>query len=312
MSRVRCRPPRRAFTLIELLVVIAIIAILLGLLLPAVQRVRDSANRAACANNIKQIALACHMHHDQYQRLPATRKSSLAESPSWAWSILPYLGEKNLHDRWLPGQPYPGLDPSQVNNPNALGRASEHLSGVIPIYFCQSRSRGGIVTTPSFQQDPQACVLADSLIGASGDYAANVGTTGSDIIIVVRNAPPLVPNGPFVADKGIPFGQITDGLSNTLMIGEKHVPPYALGQWPLDCAIYDGHNPICNTRGGGPSLPLATSDLDAGWKFGSSHPGICQFAMCDGSVRCLSNTIDPGTLGLLAQRDDGLPIPVDY
>ena len=85
-----------------------------------------------------------------------------------------------------------------------------------------------------------------------------------------------------------------------------------MGLWPLDCAVYDGHNPICNTRGGGPSLPLANSDVDPGWKFGSAHPGICQFVMCDGSVRCLANTIDPGTLGLLAQRDDNLPIPVDY
>src|SRR5205814_10713643 len=75
--------------------------------------------------------------------------------------------------------------------------------------------------------------------------------------------------------------------SNTLMVGEKHVPPYALGYWPLDCAIYDGHNPICNTRGGGPSFPLAASDVDAGWKLdrkstrlNSSHLGISYAVFC--------------------------------
>src|SRR5262249_12127148 len=160
--------------------------------------------------------------------------------------ILPYLGENNLYQKWLPGQPYPGFDPAYSNDPANLARASEHMSGIVSVYFCRSRDRRGITTTSSFNQDPQACVLGDSLVGASGDYAANVGTTGSDIIIVVKNGPPLIPNGPFVADHGIPFAKITDGLSNTLMVGEKHVPPFALGLWPLDCAVYDGHNPICN------------------------------------------------------------------
>ncbi len=122
--------------------------------------------------------------------------------------------------------------------------------------------------------------------------------------------PPLQPNGPFEAVKGVPFARITDGLSNTLLIGEKHVPPFALSVPPLDCGMYDGHNPMCNTRGAGPLYPLAVAtQVDADWKFGSAHPGLCQFVFCDGSVRALATTISPDTLGLVAQRDDGQPIP---
>jgi prepilin-type processing-associated H-X9-DG protein len=117
------------------------------------------------------------------------------------------------------------------------------------------------------------------------------------------------PNGAFEAIQGVRFAQITDGLSSTILVGEKHVPPYAIGIPPLDCGMYDGHNPMCNTRGGGPLYPVASSQMDNGWKFGSAHPGLCQFVFCDGSVHALSNTIDPAILGLLAQRDDGQPIP---
>jgi prepilin-type processing-associated H-X9-DG protein len=152
--------------------------------------------------------------------------------------------------------------------------------------------------------------MATSLPSSAGDYAASLGTTALDTPLTSRNGSSLLPNGPFEAVKGIPFGQITDGLSNTLLVGEKHVPPFAIGVFPLDCGLYDGHNPTCNTRGAGPLHPLAVAtEVDDGWKFGSAHPGLCQFVFCDGSVRALVNTIDPGTLGLLAQRNDGQPIP---
>jgi prepilin-type processing-associated H-X9-DG protein len=150
-----------------------------------------------------------------------------------------------------------------------------------------------------------------SLPVSVGDYAASLGTTGIDSPVPLSKTLSLLPCGAFEAVKGVRFGQITDGLSNTLLVGEKHVPPYALGQWPVDCGIYDGHNPLCNTRGAGPLYPVAVSKLDSAWKFGSAHPGLCQFVFCDGSVHALVNTIDPAVLGLLAQRNDGQPIP-DY
>jgi prepilin-type processing-associated H-X9-DG protein len=129
--------------------------------------------------------------------------------------------------------------------------------------------------------------------------------------VQLGNSPGLPPNGVFQAVTGIRFAQITDGLSNTFLVGEKHVPRDQFGQYPWDCGLYDGHNPVCNTRAAGPGFPLAATYTDPGWKFGSYHPTLCQFVFCDGSVRVLSNTTDPVTLGLLAQRNDDQPIP-DY
>jgi prepilin-type processing-associated H-X9-DG protein len=152
----------------------------------------------------------------------------------------------------------------------------------------------------------QECCLPVS----AGDYAASLGTTALDTPLTFSDRPPQMPNGAFEAVKGVRLAQITDGLSNTLLIGEKHVPPFAIGNAPLDCGIYDGHNPMCNTRGAGPLYPLAAAtQTDDGWKFGSAHPSLCQFVFCDGSVHALVTTIDPATLGLLAQRNDGQPIP---
>jgi hypothetical protein len=151
-------------------------------------------------------------------------------------------------------------------------------------------------------------MLGDSLPGGVGDYAANLGTTGFDYI--PDDFVPA-PNGVFRAANPVRFREITDGLSNTLFVGEKHVPRNSEGAWPWDCGIYDGHNPACNTRGAGPNFPLAVVADDTGWKFGSRHAAHVFFVFGDGSVRPLLKTIDPVTLGLLAQRNDGMVIP-DY
>src|SRR5688572_4781515 len=98
---------RRGFSLIELLVVMAIIAILIGLLVPAVQRVRESAGRTQCANNLKQMALAAHLYHDAHKVLPPSRYAMM-EGQTWAWMLLPNLEQKALYDAWSPEDPYPG------------------------------------------------------------------------------------------------------------------------------------------------------------------------------------------------------------
>jgi hypothetical protein len=151
--------------------------------------------------------------------------------------------------------------------------------------------------------------LADAPPVSAGDYAASIGTTGFDSSVLLPNGTWLYENGIFRAVIGVRFAEVTDGLSNTLLVGEKHVPAGLEGGEPWDCGIYDGHNPACNTRPAGPAFPLAVSRNDTGWKFGGHHPGVCQFVFGDGSVHLLVNSIDPVTLGLLAQRNDGQVIP---
>jgi hypothetical protein len=142
-----------------------------------------------------------------------------------------------------------------------------------------------------------------------GDYAASIGAVGIDYPISGGGGRSLEPDGTFRAIRGVRFAEITDGLSNTLLVGEKHVPADSFDTYPWDCSLYDGHNPICSTRAGGPAFPIAQSASDPGWKFGSAHPNVVQFVFGDGSVRALMKSIDPNTLGLLANRFDGRPIP---
>ena len=144
-----------------------------------------------------------------------------------------------------------------------------------------------------------------------GDYAASIGTTGFDNTVSLAGSQPIFQNGAFRAVKGVRFAEITDGLSNTLLVGEKHVPLGFETLYPWDCGLYDGHNPICNTRAAGLAFPIATQREDDGWKFGSRHRHLCQFVFGDGSVHSLKTSIDPLTLGLLAQRNDSQVIP-DY
>src|SRR5262249_6576154 len=130
----------------------------------------------------------------------------------------------------------------------------------------------------------------DSPPGSLGDYGASIGTTGVDYPIVNASGVTLMPNGAFVYSKGVRFADISDGLSNTLLVGEKNVPPDSFGAYAWDCSLFDGHNAPCSTRAAGPGFPLAQSRYDDGWKFGSYHPSICQFVFADGSVRPLPNT----------------------
>ena len=108
---------------------------------------------------------------------------------------------------------------------------------------------------------------------------------------------------------GIRFEAITDGLSNTLLAGEKHVPLRHFGEGGLDSSLYNGQHYLSATRPAGPNAPLATRQTQSTWSFGSYHPGVCQFVLGDGSVRGIPVTIDPKILGLLANIADGEPVP---
>ena len=108
---------------------------------------------------------------------------------------------------------------------------------------------------------------------------------------------------------GVRFAEITDGLSNTLLVGEKHVPLKEFGRGPLDSSAYNGDYFLSHSRPAGPDFPLAQTMTERSAVFGSYHTVAVQFGFCDGGVRPLPRGINPTTLGLLASRNDGKVIP---
>jgi prepilin-type N-terminal cleavage/methylation domain-containing protein len=328
MANVRGSFGRRSgFTLIELLVVIAIIAILIALLLPAVQKVREASARTACANNLKQLGLACLNHHDSIGFLPPSRNllsyptelpeliDPNADEPdndedlggTWAVYVLPYCDQQNAFTLWN-NTFYPNGDALNPGGGNGghygVPYNDQNLTAqqtTVKTFFCPSRR--------SADTPPRLSILNGESAGALGDYACNTGTSGFDIY---HQGLKVIPNGTMrlgVSGQGIPLAYITDGTSNTIMLGEKHVQIGQFGKGTNDCCIYDGNFISCSSRGIGVSYPLVQSINDTAWAFGSYHPGICQFVFADGSVHILNNDIDPNILELLGCINDGLPIP---
>lgn len=316
---------RPGFTLIELLVVIAIISVLIGLLLPAVQKVREAAARMQCGNNLKQISLAIHNYHDTHTNLPPTR-TFWDGGVSWAVLILPQIEQDNFYRLWNIQRGYLEHSPS----------VRQHT---VKIFFCPSRRQPEITRQGSAS-------------GAAGDYAACAGdypeeTTldleGDTFPHVYYNGgqargammtptwQPYAPGVPtptplFAFKSRTSFSSITDGLSNTLLIGDKHVvqghqgeagPDKPVGTPPgappaFSGGLYGGDGSIyswsahCVTRVAGTYTPLARHSLEPfNLQFGSNHSGVCQFAFADGGVRSLATTISPAVLGALATRAGG-------
>jgi prepilin-type N-terminal cleavage/methylation domain-containing protein/prepilin-type processing-associated H-X9-DG protein len=281
MTVIRRRP---GFTLVELLVVIAIIAILIGLLLPAVQMVRVAAQGARCKNNLKQLGLAFHNYHTQFHAFP---------SGGWDWFTPPtYAG----------GRPLTGAQQQagwgfQIL-PFIEGDAAYNAGAVVAVatpnrlFFCPARRDPQTVT---YEDEYTPSLTGAMVTHALCDYAgSNWEGTG-----VLRQYTPTT------------MADVTDGTSLTLLIAEKRLNLADLGTGPPDdnegyTAGWD-EDVIRRT-----DVPPLKDFIGTGWdmerRFGSSHPSGINAVFADGSVHTIAYTIDPTVFKYLGHRSDGQAI----
>ncbi|MBA4065620.1 MAG: prepilin-type cleavage/methylation domain-containing protein [Isosphaera sp.] len=300
MTRLPSR--RSAFTLIELLVVIAIIAVLVGLLLPAVQKVRESAARSSCQNNLKQIGIALQQYHDTYGKFPYARSGGGQNRHTWALLILPNLEQENVFNIYK--EPIAGVNQTDgVNNHTSTDPQVVTARGAqVKVYSCPSRRGGGTALSPI--TDPNTA----GVTGTPSDYAACAGETtavtgaGTNGVFQLVNS-----NHTRVS---VQIKDIKDGTTNTILVGEKHIQLNSLNHYAQDGMIFSGSETMTYVRAAGPGRELALTNTDTPLtQFGSWHTGVVQFVFGDGSVRGLRTSVPGSTLALLANRDDGLVVP---
>jgi prepilin-type N-terminal cleavage/methylation domain-containing protein len=279
------RRARNAFTLIELLVVIAIIAILIGLLVPAVQQVRESAARAQCQNNLKQLGLACHTFHDTYKRFPPGYTAAAPyldgatdTDPGWGWAayLLPYIEQVPLQRQIDFTRPVAGQAAAQA---------------IIPLLLCPSDLTSGPFTVTDAVGSPVA------ILGPSS-YAATVGSDASE-------ADGPVGNGVFYRNSRTRIADIRDGTSQTTLLGDR-AWAQVTGAWagaPSRAVVRAGQlNAWPNAVASAPVFALAhnnwiniQTDSDGGLDdFSSNHIGGVNLVFGDGSVRFLRSITSDG------------------
>ena len=319
------------FTLVELLVVIAIIGVLVSLLLPAVQAAREAARRSQCGNQLRQVALAFHLHHDSHGFLPSggwgwkwAGDPDLgfgAKQPgSWAYSSLPFMEAGAVHD----------IGKGATSPTDKKAALTKLLETPVATLYCPSRR--GVAAYPYIH--PSAVMPHNTnqpTVCGRSDYAANVGPRfnpnnvaatlwfdGPSLQFVETGSGPGFREGLFDILTGVVFQRseinfkhITDGTANTYMVGEKYLEPkfYETGESPGDDQSawlgddLDLHRtPTLQPAQDQPGVPIDQT-------FGSAHPGAFQMATCDASVHAIAYEIDPEVHRVLGDRNGGESVP---
>ncbi|HEX3315341.1 MAG TPA: DUF1559 domain-containing protein [Gemmataceae bacterium] len=318
------RGRRRAgpgFTLVELLVVVAIVAVLLALTIPAVQKAREAANYSRCGNNLHQIGIAFHLHHDQHRAFPSggwgwawigtpARGSGPDQTGGWVYNILPYIGQAPLRSLGV-GEDSPQLEES----------TAKLVQTTIAVMVCPSRRSGGPYPADGRPyllgtRDGKTTTVSPVQL-ARGDYAANSGSQGFNEIDA---GPSTIADGdnPNYSWPGtslctgitfprsaIQIRQILRGTSNTLAAGERYLNPehYEDGMDVGDNeSMYVGFdNDTCRVTLNPPKRDVRGRQDT--FRFGSVHPGTLNLLYCDGSVRSVGYDVDPDVFTASGSRN---------
>jgi prepilin-type N-terminal cleavage/methylation domain-containing protein/prepilin-type processing-associated H-X9-DG protein len=268
---------KRGFTLIELLVVIAIISILMALLVPAVQAVRESAARAQCRNNLKQIGLGLHSHHDRLQSLPPGYVSGVSggveTGPGWGWAahLLDDLEQNNLK--------------RQINFALDIAHPSNAAARIqtLPILLCPSDT----TIQPFVPPGAAASIAHGNYVGLFGDFEIEDN--------------PGAGNGVFFRNSRVRLTDIMDGTSNTLFVGERS-SNLAKATWTgVLSGVDEGQALVLGVADHPPNSEAANHPED----FWSRHKLGVNFLFADGSVRSVGNSIPEGIFRALATRAGG-------
>jgi prepilin-type N-terminal cleavage/methylation domain-containing protein/prepilin-type processing-associated H-X9-DG protein len=308
------RRTRTAFTLIELLVVIAIIAVLIGLLLPAVQKVREASNRSTCSNNLKQIVLASHSFHDVHKYFPTNSQdeggwnwSYQQNTRSWSWltRVLPYMEQENLF--------------LQFNvDKNTLGQNQALLTIGLKVFYCPSDNASSL--NPSDNRanlgklagSPSTSAAMSNYKGVTGDCWCwgNYQNKCSSTCNGLNTGDGMFASRDDIARNKVDLTGVPDGTSNTFFVGEDIPMLNAHCTWPYangslgTCAIPPNQN-----------KPNGGSDIYQGWpdlySFRSRHPQGLQFGFADGSVHFVSDKIPLPVYRAFASRNGGENVSLD-